>query len=213
MKPQRVCRLPGPIRPQAAVVQAVGTSALLAGAIRYALGAAAGLEPHELAQVTPCADWDVACLLRHLSRSMRDIETVLLGGEPPAGDEADPVELLRDRAAALIWTWFTTTTPAAVRIGGLPLPRRVLAQTAAIEIAVHGWDLYAARGLGREIPADLASTMLASAWPLAVNRKGLFASPMAVPPCASPGDLLIAYLGRDPGARHRRPSASYRRVA
>jgi hypothetical protein len=38
---------------------------------------------------------------------------------------------------------------------------------------------------------------------LVAGREGLFAAPVQVPPGASPGDQLIAYLGRVPGASSR----------
>jgi hypothetical protein len=45
-----------------------GNAALLASAIRYALGSVAYVTPHSLARPTPCAEWDLATLLRHVSR-------------------------------------------------------------------------------------------------------------------------------------------------
>ena len=38
---------------------------------------------------------------------------------------------------------------------------------------------------------------------LVAGREGLFAAPVQVPPGASPGDQLIAYLGRVPGSEPR----------
>ena len=93
-----------------------------------------------------------------------------------------------------------------VAVGGLPMPAGLVACTGAVEIAVHGWDVSAARGrcwLRREsgpIPAALATRMLRLSPLLVAGREGLFAVPVEVPAQASPGDRLVGYLGRHPGA-------------
>ena len=85
--------------------------------------------------------------------------------------------------------------------------------TGAVEIAVHGWDVSAARsraarsradwggagGGARPIPPALATRMLRLGPLLVAGREGLFALPVEVPAQASPGDRLVGYLGRRPG--------------
>jgi uncharacterized protein (TIGR03086 family) len=69
-----------------------------------------------------------------------------------------------------------------------------------VEIAVHGWDVAQACGRPRPIPPQLAEELLQLA-PLLVtdaDRPGRFAPPVAVPAGASPGDRLVAFLGRGP---------------
>jgi uncharacterized protein (TIGR03086 family) len=195
-----------------------GATGLLVGAIGYALGVCALVEPGEMALPTPCADWDLRALLAHLGDSMADLETALRTGrldeeqpdlEPaPDGTGGDPVELLRDRAAALLSASFGYPGPDLfVAVAGLPMPAGLLVCTGAVEIAVHGWDVSAARGrAGRagtgeapgSIPAGLATRMLRLCPLLVAGREGLFAVPVKVPAEASPGDRLVGYLGRDP---------------
>src|SRR5215472_3770659 len=88
-----------------------GATALLAGALRYALGVCAQVKPAELGSPTPCVQWDVRALLWHLGESMADLEAGLRSGslDDPGrearllGDvEADPLGVLRDRAAGLL---------------------------------------------------------------------------------------------------------------
>ena len=96
-------------------------------------------------------------------------------------------------------------------VGGLPIPAGLVACTGAVEIAVHGWDVSAARAgrAGRArggvqetpIPAALATRMLRLGPLLVAGREGLFAVPVEVPAQASPGDRLVGYLGRHPGDR------------
>jgi uncharacterized protein (TIGR03086 family) len=208
-----------------------GAIALLAGAVSYALSVCALVTPGDLALPTPCTEWDLGMLLAHLSTSMADLEAAIstgqldlgpLGPLGPAPDmvAADPVELIRDRAAGLLCAAYGYPGPERfVTVGGLPLPAGLVACTGAVEIAVHGWDVAAARGrAGRgggarcgggdpkttqtpvaPIPAALAVRLLTVCPLLVAGREGLFALPVEVPAQASPGDQLVGYLGRDPG--------------
>jgi uncharacterized protein (TIGR03086 family) len=187
--------------------------ALLGGAISYALGVCAMVAPWEMSLPTPCPEWDLRTLLGHLSESMADLEAGIRTGHlglettdpPDPGDQADPwepedpVEVLRDRAAELLCAAYGFGGPGRfVAVGGLPVPAGLVACTGAIEIAVHGWDVSAARGRGRPIPPALATRMLELCPLLVTGREGLFAGPVEVPAQASPCDRLVGYLGRDP---------------
>jgi len=198
---------------------------LLAGAISYMLGVCAPIGPGDMALSTPCADWDLARLLGHLCESMADLETALRTGcldldGLPGRTEGDPVEALRDRAAELLCAGYCYGGPERfVAVGGLPIPAGLVACTGAVEVAVHGWDVSAARArAGRDsassgsaacdrgtslipIPAALATRMLRLSPLLVAGREGLFALPVAVSAEASPGDQLVGYLGRDPEHR------------
>ena len=119
------------------------------------------------------------------------------GEASPAG----PLAALRERAAELLCACYGGGPPERfVVVGGLPLPAGIVACTGAVEIAVHGWDVSAALGRGGSIPAGLAARLLALCPLLATSREGLFAAAVPVSPEASPGDRLLGYLGRDPGA-------------
>src|SRR5580704_4158034 len=187
-----------------------GVTGLLAGAISYMLGVCALVRPGEMALPTPCADWDLGMLLGHLSDSMADLETAIRTGDldlerPPDHAAGDPVETLRDRAAQLLCAAYGYGDPERfVAVGGLPIPVGLVACTGAVEIAVHGWDVSAARGSAGyggacPIPAALATRMLRLSPLLVAGREGLFAVPVDVPAQASPGDRLVGYLGRRPG--------------
>ena len=191
-----------------------GAIGLLAGAVSYMLGVCAPLGPGEMALPTPCPHWDLARLLGHLCESMADLEAALRTGRldldgPPGRTGGDPVEALRDRAAELLCAGYCYGGPERfVAVGGLPIPAGLVACTGAVEIAVHGWDVSAARArAGRAgsvqetpIPAALATRMLRLGPLLVAGREGLFGVPVEVPAQASPGDRLVGYLGRHPGA-------------
>ena len=211
-----------------------GAVELLAGAISYMLGVCAPIGAAELTLPTPCPDWNLAMLLGHLCQSMADLETALRTGrldldEPVGRAGGDPVEALRDGAAQLLCAGYCYGGPECfVAVGGLPMPAGLVACTGAVEIAVHGWDVSAARArAGRDsassasatsgsatsgsatsdrgasqipIPAALATRMLRLSPLFVAGREGLFAVPVEVPPQASPGDRLVSYLGRHPDA-------------
>jgi uncharacterized protein (TIGR03086 family) len=174
-----------------------GAIGLLAGAISYMLGVCALVGPGDMALPTPCADWDLGMLLAHLSDSMTDLETAIRTGSldlerSPDHAVGDPVETLRDRAAQLLCAAYGYGGPERfVTVGGLPIPAGLVACTGAVEIAVHGWDVSAARGRAgcggpgcggiRPIPDVLATRMLRLGPLLVTGREGLFAVPVAVP--------------------------------
>lgn len=196
-----------------------GAIALLGGAIRYALGVCAQVTLDELARPTPCADWNLAALLAHLAASMADLESGLRTGsvDPWAADPAglarpagpaevvrpiDPAEVVRDQAANLLFACYAHHGgDRFLQVGGVPLAAGIVAATAAMEIAVHGWDVAVARGAAAEIPPGLAGRLLRLGPLLVVSRPGLFAPPVEVPPGARPGDRLVANLGRKPVIR------------
>jgi uncharacterized protein (TIGR03086 family) len=185
-----------------------GAITLLASAISYALAACVQVTPGEMTLPTPCTDWDLEALLTHLAASMADLEAVLRTGhldlEPddpatPDIDGDDPVEVLRDRASNLLFACYAHhRLDQFVLVGGLPLPAGIVTCTGAVEIAVHGWDVRAARGRGGPIPPPLATRMLRLSPLLVTGREGLFGAPVQIPAQASPGDQLVAYLGRHP---------------
>jgi len=185
-----------------------GAAGLLAGAISYALGVCALVEPGDMALPTPCPDWDLGTLLAHLGDSVADLETAIRTGRldlerpgnPPACPAAGhPVDVLRDRAAALLSVSYCYAGPERfVAVGGLPVPAGLVVCTGAVEITVHGWDVSSALGGYAPIPAALATRMLRLCPLLVAGREGLFAAPVEVPARASPGDRLLGYLGRRP---------------
>ncbi len=186
-----------------------GAIALLAAAIGYALSVCAGVTPDELPLPTPCAGWDTRALLAHLCDSTAALEAAIRTGDlaldPKAasdpGQGADAlVEALRDGAAALLCACYLPSG-RFVMADGVPIPAGIVACTGAVEIAVHGWDVSAARGLACPIPAALAERLLSLCPLLLFRRRGLFADPVAVPPGAGPCDRLVGYLGRDPRPR------------
>jgi uncharacterized protein (TIGR03086 family) len=187
---------------------------LLRTATSYALAAAGPAHSALLARPTPCAGWDLELLLRHVGDSMEVLSEAMAAGsvspgpqpwdEPPwveaPGD--DPVESLHRHASGLLAACAGAgTDQRPVVVGDRSLTASMTALAGALEITVHGWDIAAACGSYRPVPAGLAAVLLPVA-PLLITpatRPGLFADPLRVPVRCGPGDQLVAFLGRQPG--------------
>jgi uncharacterized protein (TIGR03086 family) len=182
---------------------------LLEPSISYALGAALSVTPELLSRPTPCEEWDLRMLLRHACESLaafgEGIQAGRVGLDPPDEDgdlAADPARAFRDRAGQLLDAW---TSPGhqrqVVEIADCPLAASVIAAVAALEVAVHGWDISRACGQRQPIPRALATGLLAIS-PMLVPRtvrQPMFAAPVAVAATAGPSDRLAAFLGRPLG--------------
>jgi uncharacterized protein (TIGR03086 family) len=183
-----------------------GGSALLERAISYTLGNLHLITATALSRPTPCPEWDLRELLAHMNDSLLALYDALSLGQvglspasDPGGLAADPVATLRIRAGQLLGA-SAGTAEDLVSVGGCPLSNRIVTCAGAVEVAAHGWDVAQACGHGRPIPPGLAEELLLLS-PLlvtAADRPARFAWPVIVPPPASPGDRLLAFLGRAP---------------
>jgi uncharacterized protein (TIGR03086 family) len=189
-----------------------GGVALLERALGYTLGSLLLVTPSRLGRETPCRGWDLRALLAHMNDSLLALHEAMAAGfvrlEPGAdfGDpEADPVAALRNRACHLMGAWAGARDPDRVAIGNRGLTAAVVAAVGALEVAVHGWDVAEACCAPRPLPDGLASELI-DLCPLFVapgDRPGRFAPPLDVSPTASPGDRLLAFLGRREAARRQ----------
>ncbi len=187
--------------------QSVGGVALLERAINYTRGSLRLVTPEAMPWPSPCRDWDLRALLRHMNDSLEALHEgvaigrVNLGALAEYGDPAaDPVDTLRERACRLLGAWIRADEDDEVSIAGLSLSSGVLTSTGALEIAVHGWDVAQACGRNRPIPPLLAEELLRVAPDRVTDadRPASFAAPVDVSPLAGSADRLVAFLGRDP---------------
>jgi uncharacterized protein (TIGR03086 family) len=190
--------------PAAAAV--LGGVAVLERAIAYLLGSLAMVTPRMLGRPTPCHYWDLHDLLEHVQDSLTALQEAVSAGRvscAPAvdirGDETIVLEV-RDRAVRLLGAWANTGGTAPVLVADAPVTAPLIASAGAIEVTVHGWDVAEACGRPRPIPDELADELLDLSVLLvrAPDRPGRFAPPVRVPADVSPGDRLLAYLGRQP---------------
>ncbi len=187
-----------------------GGARLLDGAVRYARGSLACVRPALLSRPTPCAAWDLAALLQHVDDSLaafhEGIAAACIGPvpAPQADGPAGLIAAVRDRADRLQAACAAAgDRDEPVVIADRRIAGSVLAAVGAVEIAVHGWDIAEACLSRQPIPPGLAAEIL-KVIPLVVTdatRDARFGAPVVVSPLASPGDRLVALLGRGPG-RH-----------
>jgi uncharacterized protein (TIGR03086 family) len=179
---------------------------LLDSAVGYALVSMAAVTPRLLSRHTPCPDWDLGALLDHVGDSLAALREALDAGRiaPPhrvRGASSDPAGRIRAEARALLAAFGNTGGhPGWIVIGDRRLTPGAATLLGAVEITVHGWDVSVACGRARPIPPGLAAVLLAVAPALvtAADRPGRFADPVMLPGSATPGDALVAFLGRLP---------------
>lgn len=176
---------------------------LLERALGWARGALVGVADDEAGRPTPCAGWVLTDLLVHMVDTFEVVTELSLGrmvgvGPPPSSTRpsvlADHLSVL---GGALLEGWLRGPPPGPLCVGERRLEPEVAVEVAALEIAVHGWDVARARGLSTPFPPLLAAALL----PVAVERVprvgrgGHFAAPVT-PRATDPASLLLAHLGR-----------------
>lgn len=190
-----------------ATASLIGGVGLLERAIGYTLGSLQLVTPQAMSRPSPCLDWDLHALLQHMNDSLKalheavDVGHIDLAARNYGDPAASPVATLRNRACSMLGAWANADDRAWVSVEGCPVTSSVVTATGALEIAVHGWDVAQACGRPRPIPDALADDLLPLADLLVTDtdRPGRFAAPVDVPPWVHPGELLVAFLGRDPG--------------
>jgi uncharacterized protein (TIGR03086 family) len=189
--------------------------ALMERAVRYGLSSLEAITPAVLFDQTPCTEWNLLALLEHVTESLTALAEGPCAGRitrtSAAVDETlvpfswadecveDMVADVRSRAEALLRDWRRMPTPIDdFVINDAPIPIGAVEIIAAIEIAVHGWDIFETCRTPSPVPVHLALELLRLSPMVVVEsvRPGLFAAPIDICPLASPSDRLVAFLGR-----------------
>lgn len=179
----------------------------LAAAHEWVAGLMAGVRPGQWTAPTPCADYDVRALLRHLSCHPAKIAATATGADPrtlPAHadiDENHPGEDYLERATAALGRWSDDALLARMLIAPWgEAPGRLAVGGYLMETVAHGWDLAVATGQ----PAEADPALVAKARAVAERAlSGGFRGPgspfgAVVEPRAQAGptERLAAFLGR-----------------
>jgi uncharacterized protein (TIGR03086 family) len=171
---------------------------LLERALGYTRGALATVGPDRSAP-TPCAGWSLADLLCHMDDGL-DAFLEAAGGavciEASLRPGAD-VDVLQTKACHLLGVWSGRTPPYVV-VGDRPTPSSVIVAAAALEIAVHGWDVAQATGVRHHLPDDLGRALLPVAHAVVApeDRPARFALPQVPARDMGPTAELLGFLGR-----------------
>ena len=175
-------------------------------AVRAAL---ARLEADDWGRPTPCDDWDVLAVTRHLVVGDRAF-AVSLSGSPYdlaalTAQVADigPTRLptTYDAGAVALRDGIARADPDGAFPTGIgPMPAPAIAELRTIEALTHGWDI--ARGTGTSLGVDDAVAERAIAHSQALMKRlpperNVFGSPQPVADDAPAIDRLAALLGRD----------------
>ncbi|MGW0433057.1 TIGR03086 family metal-binding protein [Micromonospora sp. NPDC003197] len=165
------------------------------------------VRPDQLALPTPCTEYDVAGLGRHLTywgvlfseRAARKQQPMPDAGPDDVGvDWAQTFARHADQTVAA-WSvpdaWTGTTS-----LAGVPMPAALVGSLMLAELVLHGWDLAVATGQRPAYSTAVAETTRGIIERMAGQGRaaGIFAEPVPVPDSASPLDRALAFSGRDP---------------
>jgi uncharacterized protein (TIGR03086 family) len=205
-----------------------GVVALDAQAVRASIDLVAPVTDRDLARPTPCADWTLHGLLRHMIAQHYGFAAAAAGdGDPahwmlrPLG--ADPAAAYRAAAETVLDAFAADGAVERefplpeLRLGQL-FPGRQAISFHLVDYVVHAWDVAVTLGVPAELDQPLLDTALRVA--RAVPGGGFRLEPGAAfgpavdwptgpdGPGGSRGsglDQIVALLGRSPGWRPDRP--------
>ena len=171
---------------------------VLSRALDQAGDVLAAVHPDQLAQPTPCGDWDVAQLIGHLVDAPVRFLQMARGEQPDWSAEPQRVTSnwagdFRSNADDLFHHWH--------QVGDAADPGQIDWQTT--EIAVHTWDVARATGQSPPLLPEVAERALAfmSAMLTPENRGKAFGPAVDVPDDAPVYDRLAAFAGRPVAGR------------
>jgi uncharacterized protein (TIGR03086 family) len=174
-------------------------------ATRTLAGLVGGVRDDQLEDPTPCPDWTVADLLRHIGGLTLEFTASAQKQTTPARAREGLTDGWRHRIqgdlARLAEAW---TDPAAyigeTHAGPVTMSGAETASVALNEVTVHGWDL--AHATGQSYDADRVTVEKCAEWVAAfdapVDDGGLFGPPVPPSHDASAVDRLVGLTGRDP---------------
>ena len=167
-----------------------------------------GISPDQLGAPTPCTDWDVRGVLNHLVGENWMFATLLAG--QPLPDMADGADLVGDDPAGAYRASFDAAIAAWREPGALertidlpmgPAPAAFAISLHFADLLVHGWDVAKGTGQDTDLDPDLANAafaIMSGVFAHAPMPETVFKKSVPVGDDASPGEKLVALLGRNP---------------
>jgi uncharacterized protein (TIGR03086 family) len=185
------------------------TVALLARALSQMTTVLQQMPTDSLDAPTPCHDWTVRELLRHVVRQNLRNFTASAKGDTPDWAATPPelgdnwLEDYRHGAEALLEIWRACDLEQQVPMpGGAQAPLRSRADQQITELCMHAWDLTKATRQSTSLDDGLAEHALA--WSRQMLRPQFrgegkaFGDEVPVPPDAPAYERLAGWFGRDP---------------
>jgi uncharacterized protein (TIGR03086 family) len=172
---------------------------------------AAGVTDEQLDSPTPCADWTVAQVLLHAAGDQHAWAKYVGTGtlptynpfDPPARPEGAVDELVGAAVSAATASWDSVDPASDAVPTPLPpvptLPADLAAGAAALDAAIHAWDVAVATGQPSPLTDELAQALEPAARAVVEPLRGFaYAAPLAVEAADGSAAALLRYLGRDP---------------
>jgi uncharacterized protein (TIGR03086 family) len=156
---------------------------------------------------TPCAEWNVGQVVQHAGLDQLLYVSSITGVEKPSEDAFAPTG---HTSAAFVVDALRASSEAFATVGvdadavPVPLPpfsvsARTSVGAAALDAAVHGWDVAVATGQPLQMSDALARELLEIAQQLVepLRSWGAYAPAIVPPAGARDLDRLLCFLGRD----------------
>jgi uncharacterized protein (TIGR03086 family) len=160
---------------------------------------------------TPCTEWDAAQVLQHAALDQEVWAAVVSGGQPSGEDPfapsgqlgREPLAYAEAALAASAPAWATVSAdggPVPTPLPSGPMPPADAAAAAALDAAIHAWDIAVASGQGSPLTADLARALTPVAKSIVepLRQYGVYAAALEPGPNADDAAALLGYLGRSP---------------
>ncbi|MFI0486203.1 TIGR03086 family metal-binding protein [Actinomadura sp. 9N215] len=168
------------------------------------------LSDQDLGRPTPCSEWNVAQVLQHAAGDQLAYASFITGEPGPDYDpfapsgrlDGSPMGFLEPSVSACAAAWATVDRDAgsvAVPVPPGSLKPETGAGAAALDAAVHAWDIAVAIGRPSPLTSELARPLMDVAKQIVepLRQYGAYAAAIE----HSGGDdvaALLRYLGRDP---------------
>jgi len=160
---------------------------------------------------TPCEQWNVTQVLQHAVGDQLAYAATITGGPGPTEDPFAPSGIRPDRPRDFVETVLRTSAEAWSTVAQdaqsvpTPLPQGALspaiaAGAAALDAAVHAWDIAVATGQPSPLGLDLAQRLMLVALEIVepLRAYGAYAAALRADPGDDAAAALLRYLGRRP---------------
>ena len=174
-------------------------------ATEQGLKAVQGVKADQLSDPTPCTEFNVKELLRHMIGGLSMLQTAASGGkgEMPSEDlvGSDPATQYAEGRDKLLQA--LKDPDVLSRTWSMPfgdMPGQMMAGIAFMEHVTHAWDVRKATGQPTELPEALVKECMELVTPMdaMLRMPGVCGPALQVPDSASATEKLVAFMGRKP---------------
>ncbi len=162
--------------------------------------------PDQLADPTPCQDFDVRALLEHLATWVQVFdsavnETALPFDPSDHHIDQDWAQILKVAAARIVSGLAERGTDRAMTMTSDPIPGSFVLNMMLMEYIGHGWDLARATETASPFSEAEATVALDAAQTIIqpeYRGTGMFDHPVPTSENRDPTSAFVAFIGRDP---------------